>query len=144
MKVMAPPRKRQRVSGQNQKSSGKGPETMSDVPAARIALRDWINDVYSGRHGWQEKRKYPLNHGGTFLDVVQRCFADGEAMVEESLDLAKTLGIIASDATEEVFMGRFMKLKDGEAENMGLAGFGGIQILNGDGMKHKTRLDCLV
>lgn len=108
--VMAP-KKRQRTSNNN-KAGTLVPEKMSDVSAARIELRDWITQCYQGRHGFSQSRKFPLEDGGSFLDIVQRCFCDEGAMIDKSLDLTKKLGILSADATEDHFAEKFLTLQD--------------------------------
>lgn len=105
-----PPKKKQKVAQSNVKAAH--PQTVADVASGRIQLRDWITQVYGGRHGFLEKRKWPLESGGSFLDVVQRCWCDEEALINDSLVLVKKLGIIDSGSTEEDFMNKYMKLED--------------------------------
>lgn len=105
-----PPRKKQRISSSNLKTSQ--PQNVSEVAAGRLQLRDWIAVVHQGRHGYPEKRKFPLNDGGSFLDVVQRCWCDEDALITDSLALVKKLGIMDSSSTEEDFMNKYLKMKD--------------------------------
>ena len=84
-----PPKKKQRTStaSQNTKGAGMVPESMAEVPKARILLRDWVVDAYKGRHGFPQKLKFPLEQGGSFLDFVQRAWCDETRLVQDSLAL---------------------------------------------------------
>ena len=104
-----PPRKRQKT-GNTAKSHA--PQTMADMSPTRLLLRDWIAQVFQGRHGHPEKLKWPLLDGGSFLDVVQRVWADEDLLIQDSITMVKKLGIIDSSATEEDFQNKFLAFKD--------------------------------
>eukprot|EP00438_Fugacium_kawagutii_P011181 Skav236378 [mRNA] locus=scaffold2027:89794:98542:- [translate_table: standard] len=106
-----PPKKRQRTSQSNVKTTQ--PQHVSEVAAGRLQLRDWITVVHQGRHGYPEKRKFPLNEGGSFLDVVQRCWfwscqsptivAEYEALRQKHLSLvgqSQAAAVSAPDANQ--------------------------------------------
>ena len=109
---MAPARKRQRTSGQNNKTALAPAASISDIPRVCLELKDWICTAYAGRHGGAEKRKFPLNEGGSFLEVVQRCWADEDALLDDSLEFAKLIGIISNDSSIDDFQNKFMMLQD--------------------------------
>ena len=109
---MAPARKRQRTSGQNNKLTTAPAASISDVPQACLELRDWICTAYAARHGGGEKRKFPLYEGGSFLELVQRCWADEDALLGDSLAFAQAIGIIGQDADVDAFEQKFMTLQD--------------------------------
>lgn len=106
------PKKRQRTMGTNNKTSNMAPETLSEVCPARIQLKDWIVQCYQGRHGHEEPRKFPIERGGSFLDIVQRCWGDEESLMETSFDFVKKIGILAADASEQDFLDKFLTMKD--------------------------------
>ena len=109
-----PPKKKARTGSSgasNNKLAGQVPQTMDDVCAARLLLRDWIVEAYRGRHGFSEERKYPLNNGGSFLDIVQKCWS-GE-IVRDSVNFLKKIGLVDSAATESDFLDKHCTMKDG-------------------------------
>lgn len=109
---MAPARKRQRTSGQNNKSTAAPAASISEVPPACLELKEWICTAYAGRHGGADKRKFPLCEGGSFLELVQRCWADEDALLSDSLTFCQTIGIIGQDADVDAFEEKFMTLQD--------------------------------
>ena len=104
-----PPKKRQKTQS-NLKAWV--PQNVSQVAAGRVQLKDWINMVHGGRRGFPEARKFPLNRGGSFLDIVQRCWCDETTLVSESHELVKKLGIMDSSTSEEDFIEKYLKLED--------------------------------
>lgn len=112
-----PPKKKQRTStaSQNTKggvTAGMVPESMADVPKARLLLRDWVVDAHKGRRGFLQKLKFPLEQGGSFLDFVQRAWSDETNLLQDSLALLKKLGMMDSESTVEDFMDKYLTLKD--------------------------------
>lgn len=105
-----PPRKRARTGPVNTKSVASAPDTVADVAPARIQLRDWIDQAYALRHESSVPKRFPL--GGSFLDIVQRCWCDESTLVADSLDFVKKLGLIGSDATDDDFLDRYCAVKD--------------------------------
>ena len=105
-----PPRKKARAAPPNTKSVAAAPDNVADVAPARIQLRDWIDQAYALRHESSLPKRYPL--GGSFLEVVQRCWCEEGNFVADSLAVVKKLGIVGSEATEEDFLDRFMGLKE--------------------------------
>lgn len=75
--------------------------------------------AFGGRHGFNESRKFPLENGGSFLDIVQRCWANQETLVQDSLSFIKKLGIIGSEATDDDFMQKYLTMKDQIVEKPG-------------------------
>lgn len=109
---MAPARKKQRTAQSNSKNAGHLPDNISQVAPVRIELRDFISLVHQGRHGFSEDRKFPLHKGGSFLDLVQRCWADETSLIEDSLDFVKRIGLMASDSSVDDFTQKYLTLKD--------------------------------
>lgn len=93
-------------------SKPRQPATVGDVAPSRMALRDWINQVYLGRHGFTEKRKWPLLEGGSFIEVVQRVWSDEGNLLQDSLDLVKKLGIMDGSASLEDFENKYLVMQD--------------------------------
>ena len=106
-----PPKKRQRVGA---KVAGAGLEKVGDVAPACLELKSWICDVYAGRHGYPDdgKKKFPLVAGGSFLDVVQRCWSDESSMVTLSCEFCKKIGLIKCDSSEDYFGEKFLAMKE--------------------------------
>lgn len=107
-----PPAKRRRLTqAANNKTIPHAPETVGDVAPARIQLRDWIDMAYSLRHeSGGDDVKWPL--GGTFQDIVQRCWTDDSRLYDDSLAFVKRLGLMDSEAAEEDFLDKYMALQD--------------------------------
>ena len=104
-----PPKKKQKVLSNSKITQ---PQTVGEVAPARLYLRDWIAQVYQGRHGFDQEMKWPLGKGGSFLDVVQRVWSDETTLVFASLDLVKKLGLMDSSATDDDFHQKYLQLKD--------------------------------
>ena len=104
-----PPKKKQKVLSNSKITQ---PQTVGEVAPARLYLRDWIAQVYQGRHGFDQEMKWPLGKGGSFLDVVQRVWSDETTLVSASLDLVKKLGLMDSSATDDDFHQKYLQLKD--------------------------------
>lgn len=124
-----PPKKKQKIAASNFK--GVQPQTISEVSAGRIQLKEWVTLLYQGRHGYPEKRKWPLLEGGSFLDVVQRCWCDEEALLSDSLTLVKRLGIVDSSTTEEDFAAKYLSPQDQLALNLGFNMFQKVSLRGG-------------
>ena len=119
-----PPKKKARTSGSNlaanTKTSAAAPATVAEICEARIQLKDWIADAYSGRHGFATERAYPLKKGGSFLDIVSRCWFDetGKAgkhvpdIITDSLRFCQKLGIVDSSLQCEDFLEKYFNYKD--------------------------------
>lgn len=116
-----PPKKRQRISGGSNQKQQVQPLNAADVAPARLQLKDWIDLVYQGRNGYAETKKFPLNDGGSFLDLVQRVWADEDALVEESCALVKRLGIVDSSSTDDDFMMKYLTMEDRLIKELGQA-----------------------
>ena len=103
--------KRRRVAANN-KEPAVAPSSMSEVPKTCLVLRDWINDLYASRHGASEEKAWPVGKGGSFQEVVQRCFNDSDQLLADSLSFAKSIGLLGRDADLQVFAQRFLVMKD--------------------------------
>lgn len=75
-----------------------------------MELKEWINLAYSGRHSFNEDKKFPIGSGGTFADLVQRCWTDQDNLLDRSFDFCKKIGLLAANATEEFFMDTYLKM----------------------------------
>ena len=106
-----PPKKRQRTSQSNVKGPSE-PQSMAEVASGRHQLKDWIQVAFQGRHGFPEGRTFPLNQGGSYLDIVQRCWSDEDAIITDSLELVKKLGIMDSSSTEDDFIKKYLQLQE--------------------------------
>lgn len=132
-----PPKKKQRVSGGGQTANSKfvsqAPQTMDDVCRGRVLLRDWILDAYKGRHGFETKLKFPLNEGGSFLQMVQRAWADADTLHADSLQLLKKLGIVTNDFSVEDFRNEYLTMVDGVwlSKSSGSFGIAGLSAFHG-------------
>jgi hypothetical protein len=96
----------------NAKESVPTPASMAEVPSVRLTLRDWINDVFSWRHGTGEEKAWPVVHGESFEEIAQRCFGDRDRLISDSFQFAKTIGLVGRDADPDVFAQRFLVIKE--------------------------------
>ncbi len=109
-----PPKKKARTSNgnaPNNKLNQEIPKTMADVCQARHLLKDWVVEAYMGRHGFAQERKFPLDQGGTFLDVVRKCW-DAMDFVETSLSFLKQIGLMDHGAHQLDFLEKYCIMKD--------------------------------
>jgi len=106
-----PPAKK-RKTGVNNKETVSAPSSMAEVPKCCLLLRDWINDLYTCRHGSTEEKAWPVGHGGSFQEIVQRCFDETDRLLGDSVNFAKTIGLIGRDADINVFAQKFLIFKD--------------------------------
>ena len=106
--MVAPKR---RKIGVNNKETVVQPSTMADVPPACLCLRDWINDLYGMRHGTDDSKAWPLEKGGSFLEVTQRCFGNMDRLLSDSLGFVKAVGIVPRDSDLDAFANRFLAMK---------------------------------
>ena len=104
-----PPKKKARTSSRGSSAAGPSLPAASDLPEALVELKDWISLAYNGRHGFNEEKKFPVGAGGTFVDIVQRCWTDPDNLLDKSFDFCKTIGLLKADATEEFFMDTYLK-----------------------------------
>ena len=107
-----PPKKKAKLLSSNSKGGIAVPEKVEDVSSARLKLVEWIGTVYAGRHGHTETKKFPLDNGGTFSDVVTRAWSHMNDFLSDSMDFVKRVGVMDAAATEEDFMQKFLQMKD--------------------------------
>lgn len=115
-----PPKKRQRTSGgaSNNKNAGQVPQTIEEVCTLRVKLKEWIVEAYGLRHGSANQMAYPLNDGGTFLDMVQQAWSGGVSngyqydILTDSLTFLKKIGLVDSSAGHQDFLDKFCKMQD--------------------------------
>ena len=111
---MAPPKKRARVAN----SKGNVPSSMDDVCEVRLCLRDWISELYAMRHGLptdgsEPKRAWPIEGGGSFQQIVERCWADMNTLMMDSCELLKAVGMLDDSADVAHMAEKWLKLKEG-------------------------------
>lgn len=108
-----PPKKRQRTSQvAASKVASQNPDNVAHVAEGRLLLKEWVMEAYAGRHTAAEtdKKKFPL--GGSFLDIVQRCWADETSIIEDSVSVMKKMGIVKSEISDDEFMDKYLTTKD--------------------------------
>lgn len=107
-----PPKKKPRTTG-NLKSDSSAAMTLDDVSPLQIKLKDWIVKAYSLRHGCEtEKFPWPVDNGGSLLEICRRCWDSG-SLIKDSLALLQKMGIMSDSTTVHDFEDKFMKSKDG-------------------------------
>lgn len=102
------PKKKQRTS--------RGSE---DVPAVQVALDQWLTSVYALRRnvdGDAATHSWPVEHGGTFLDIAGRACADEDRLVTAAHRLCQKAGVVDDELTVQGFKDRFMTMQAGLAE----------------------------
>ena len=68
------------------------------------SLTKWVNEVYSLRHNTEANEgaktmPAPVGHGGTFKQILQRAWQDPEKLLNESLEMLKTVGYMSADSS---------------------------------------------
>lgn len=92
-----PPKKKQRTSGSNQKADQ--PTSMDHVPPVLQKLKDWLGKAYELRHGSDLEHPYPLDKGGSLLQICQRCWDNQKDFTNVSFDFMKKIGLMPSEGT---------------------------------------------
>ena len=106
-----PPRKKARAAPANNKNANQVPESVKDLAHARVLLKDWVAEAFSLRHSTEtDHKKFPL--GGSFLDVVQKCWAEDSTLIEDSMKVLKKLGVISSEMSREDFVKKYMTVQE--------------------------------
>ncbi len=93
-----PPKKKQRTSGSNQKADHQ-PTTMDHVPPVLQKLKDWLGKAYELRHGSEVAHPYPLDKGGSLLQICQRCWTSQKDFTDVSFEFMKKIGLMPSEGT---------------------------------------------
>lgn len=115
-----PPRKRARTAANaaaNNKNPAQAPQTMADVCDARVKLKDWICEAYQGRHGFSHEKCFPLGKGGSFLEIVERCWGSDSdetsltALIPDSVNFLKKIGILDSSTSESEFLEKHFQME---------------------------------
>ena len=120
-----PPKKRARTAANaaaNNKNPAQVPQTMADVCDARVQLKDWICEAYQGLHGFSHEKCFPLGKGGSFLEIVGRCWESDEmdltALIPDSVNFLKKIGILDSSTSESDFVEKHCTMKVRVGQNM--------------------------
>lgn len=103
-----PPKKKARTSGPKAVAMG----TMDDVSPLQVKVKDFIARAYSVRHGTSEELPWPLGHGGSLLQICQRCWNDPGCLLAGSLSLLKKMGLMQDLAAIPDFCSEYMTTKD--------------------------------
>lgn len=124
-----PPRKRARTAANaaaNNKNPAQAPQTMADVCDARVQLKNWICEAYQGRHGFSQEKSFPLGKGGSFLEIVERCWGSDSdetsltALIPDSVNFLKKIGILDSSTSESEFLEKHFQMEVRLGQNMRL------------------------
>lgn len=99
------PKKRQRTN--NVKQDSFIPRTMDEVTDVQRQLRDWVVKAYELRHGGGEKHPFPLDDGGSFLDICRRCWDDKKELLQASVTLVEKVGLMAPGSTVDDFQKKY-------------------------------------
>ena len=104
-----PPKKKARTSGPNAATMG----SMDDLSPLQVKVKDFVAKAYSLRHGTtEEKLPWPLDQGGSLLQICQRCWSDPDSMLGGSLSLLKKMGLMKDSETIDDFCHEYMRTPD--------------------------------
>ena len=110
IKPMAP-KKRARTS-----------RTLDELPSVQQKLDGWLQQVYDRRHQTAQgamalpAMEWPVEHGGTFLEIANRSWQDPSKILSGALRLSKKAGVVNEEASLEDFTRQFCKLEAGAAD----------------------------
>ena len=101
-----PPKKKQKTCAR----------TVDDVPAVQVALDQWLQQTYNLRHNKADDGKmalfpWPVEHGGTFLEIAQRAWGDGDRILNGALRVCQKAGICGTESCLDDFQRRFCKME---------------------------------
>ena len=101
-----PPKKKQKTCA----------HTVEDVPAVQVALDQWLQQTYNLRHNKADDGKmalfpWPVEHGGTFLEIAQRAWGDGDRILNGALRVCQKAGICGTESCLDDFQRRFCKME---------------------------------
>ena len=107
------PKKRARTSNVKLDTMFANAKSMDEICEVQRKLKDWVVKTYSMRHGatGSEKLPWPLQEGGSFLEVTRRVWGDKDSFLSGSLELVLKLGLMAPGSTIEDFKQKYF-LKD--------------------------------
>ena len=106
VRIMAPKKKQKTM------------RSFEDVPEVQIALDQWVTSVYALRHnveGDVKSHAWPVEHGGTFLEIASRASQDEDRLVTAAHRLCQKAGVINDDLTVQGFKDSFMTMQAGLA-----------------------------
>eukprot|EP00435_Cladocopium_sp_Y103_P061906 s492_g23.t1 len=107
LSIMAPKKKQKTV------------RSMEDVPAVQMALDQWLTSVYALRHnveGDVKTHAWPVEHGGTFLEIADRAWQDEDRLVTATHRLCQKAGMVSDELSVQGFKDSFMTMQAGLAE----------------------------
>lgn len=107
-----PPKKKAKVSGNVKSVDQVNPTSLEDLSPLQTKLKDWINKAYGMRHGGGDSLPWPVEKGGSLLEICQRCWQDKDGLLNASLALVQKMGILSESATTDDFEDKFMTAKD--------------------------------
>eukprot|EP00435_Cladocopium_sp_Y103_P042169 s460_g11.t1 len=100
------------------KKKAKTARSFEDVPSAQSALDQWLQSVYGLRHNGEDSvatHPWPVEHGGTFLEIAGRAWEDADRLVTAAHRLCQKAGVIDQDCTVDSFKDEFMRMEAGWA-----------------------------
>ena len=100
------------------KKKQKTMRTFEDIPAVQAALDQWVTSVYALRHnveGDVKSHAWPVEHGGTFLEIACRAGQDEDRLVTAAHRLCQKAGVISDELTVQGFKDSFMTMQAGLA-----------------------------
>ena len=96
------------------KSAGSSPSSKQPAVCSTLEqLRNTVEKIYSLRHKTvADRAEYasPILHGGTFLEIARRAWAAPEALLQQSLELVKTCGIVDDSTDLDQFAAKYMTI----------------------------------
>eukprot|EP00435_Cladocopium_sp_Y103_P022791 s4234_g5.t1 len=103
-----PPKKRQKVC----------PRSVDEVPPVQVTLDQWLQQIYSLRHHKADDGKmalfpWPVEHGGTFLEIAQRAWGDGDRVLNGAHRICQKAGICSTESSMDDFKRIFCNMQAG-------------------------------
>ena len=101
-----PPKKKQKTTAR----------TVDEVPSIQVALDQWLAKIYDLRHNQVDDGKmalfpWPVEHGGTFLEICQRAWTDADRMLNGALRVCQKAGICGPESCLDDFKRSFCKME---------------------------------
>lgn len=100
------------------KKKARTTRSCDDVPAVQSTLDQWLQSVYGLRHNGEDAvatHPWPVEHGGTFLDIAGCAWEDEDRLVTAAHRLCQKAGVVDPDLSVDSFKDEFIKMQAGWA-----------------------------
>ena len=93
--------------------------SFQDVPVIQRSLDEWLQSVYALRHNGDAAvttHDWPVENGGTFLDIAMRAQEDEDRLLNATLRLCQKADLVDADMALETFKDKFLKMQVGKSK----------------------------